>query len=187
MSLAATLLVGTLAACQPEERLVRYKPFLTGVDGAVTQTPAVGVETRPGDSIELSPENLIVENPDGSKTLVMRSGRQLMWHIQRCLAEGERDLFGAQVLCKLTRDEFAERGIDAAKAYDMLKLHEQAISKLFARMPMAEHTPSVRQEMVGRNIVRVRLAGRAAEGLTTFRGFDMMLEQGHWRLRWFVK
>lgn len=186
-TLGAAALGAALGGCQREERIVRYKPFLSGIPEAQTQTPAVGVESRQGDTTELAPESLVIENPDGTRTLVMRTGRHLMWHIQQTLANDERDLFGAQVLCKATRDEFAERGMSPSAAFDMLKPHEQAIAKLFARMPMGEHSPSVRQEMVGRNVMRVKVSGRAAEGLSPFRGFDMVLEQGNWRLRWFVR
>jgi hypothetical protein len=172
------------AGCQ--ERITKYKPFLTGVEGMQTQTAPV-VEAGPTIAKgEDGAGDLVKKNDDGTVTLISKSGRQLMAHIQRTLAEDERQQFTDQVLSESTRGEYFERGEDPSKAFDRLKRHQKEISKLFSRMPMGEHSPNVMMEQLGKNLFRVRVTGQAKKGLDRWTGFDMVLEKGNWRLRWFV-
>lgn len=184
---AAALLA---AACAPEEKLVRYKPFFAGLEGVQTGTPPVAERVAPaigGEEVAQDGDaGLVRENPDGTKTLISRSGLHLMTHIQRTLADHEEKLFAEQVLSEITRQEFKARGRDPVEAFAMLKPYERDIAKLFARLPLGEHSPNARIDVVDRNMFRVRVTGRAAEGLR-WSGFDMVLENGNWRLRWFVK
>jgi hypothetical protein len=185
----AALAAALGAGCQREERIINYKPFLSGLEGAKSQTPAV--QERPAARQAASEEgdsadSLVRKNPDGTTTLLSRSGLHLMHHIRTQLAGDNAQLFADQVLCTVTREEYVARGLDPREAFKTLKPDLPEISKLFARMPLGEHSPNVNIETVGRNIFRVQLRGRAADGLK-FTGFDMMLEKGHWRLRWFVR
>jgi hypothetical protein len=109
-----------------------------------------------------------------------------MYHIQDLLAKGDADLFADQVLSQTTRAEYRERGLDPRDAFATLKPREKEIAKLFARMPMAEHSPNVLMEPLGGNVFRVRVTGTATNGLGAWTGFDMALESGNWKLRWFV-
>lgn len=181
---ALALLAG-LGACQREEKIINYKPFFAGLEGVSGPGAPSGRADRgmlrEADEAELS---LVRENPDGSKTLILRNGRDLIFHIRSTLAEEEVDLFTGQVLSRVTHDEFIERGRDPAEAFWMLKKREQELAKLFARMPMGEHSPSVLVERIGHNLFRVRLTGQSSKGLDGWRGFDMVLEEGKWRLRW---
>jgi len=178
--------------CQQEERIVRYKPFLAGLEGVQTQTPAVVEKPKgPLAAAELptaadGKDPLVVENPDGSKTLISRCGLHLMHHIQKTLADGDDKLFASQVLSQMTRDEYLGRGIDPREAFKTLKPREKEIAKLFSRMPLGENSPNVTMSTVGHNVFRVQLVGQAAKGLEGYTGFDMVLEKGSWRLRWFV-
>jgi len=178
------------AGCQPEQKIVNYKPFMAGLEGVQTQTPAV-VEQQKTPAIlaaESAPaDGLIQENPDGTKTVHSRSGLQLMSNIQRTLADNDAKLFAEQILSELTREEYLERGLDPTEAFKTLKPEEREIAKLFARMPLGEHSPNVTQEVIGRNIFRVRVTGQSMRGLEKWTGFDMVLENGNWRLRWFVR
>lgn len=181
-----------LCGCQREERMVNYKPFFAGMEGASTKTPAVVEKSRsplspPDEAGTESPDALVRKNPDGTTTLLARSGIQLMYHIRTQLAGDDAGLFADQVLCTLTREEYTARGLDPRDAFKTLKPQLSEISKLFARMPLGEHSPNVNIETVGRNIFRVQLRGQAAKGLEMYTGFDMALESGHWRLRWFVR
>jgi len=180
---------GVLAGCQPEERIVNYKPFFSGLEGVQTQQPEVRegkvVSAGAVDRSELSQE-IVIENEDGSVTLVSKSGSHLMRHIERTLYENEKELFVEQVLSEVTRREFEARGLDPTEAFDRLKEHERDIAELFARMPLGEHTPQVIMKSVGRNTFRVRLTGMGTEKLY-WRGYDMVLEGGNWRLRWMVR
>lgn len=176
------------ASCQQDEKIINYKPFFAGLEGAKTQTPPVTAATAPalpkGDNG--NEVGLLKENPDGSVTLVIKSGRNLMAHIQRTLAEDKKDQFTQQVLSEITRGEYQERGLDPVQAFDMAKKNQKEIGKLFNRMPMGEYSPNVLMEQLGRNMIRVRLTGQARKGLDKWTGFDMIMEKGNWRLRWFV-
>lgn len=188
-----------LCSCAREERVVNYKPFFTGLADAKFQTPPVAdsrVSRGGGDAAAaelpegFDPVRMEVKNPDGSVTLISRSGLHLMRHIERCLAEDNAKLFAEQVLSERTRQEFIERGKSPREALAMLKRHERDISRLFARLPMGEHSPNVILRTVDRNVWRVELRGQDRHDLRSrgarFVGFDMVLEAGHWRLRWFI-
>lgn len=173
-----------------EERVLNYKPFLSGVEGAKTDTPAVtngSGRVAIGKAGENDEFKLVRENPDGTVTLISKSGRQLMAHIQRTLAEGEKNQFADQVLCEATRAEYMARGLDPIEGFNTLKKDEKEISKLFNRMPMGEHSPNVVMEPLERNMYRVRVTGQSKKGLERWTGFDMVFERGNWRLRWMVK
>jgi hypothetical protein len=189
--LAGHLVLILLAAgCAREERIVQYKPFFAGLSGAQMQTEPVTDRSAAGagadrvvDESELF--RTVIENPDGSRTLLSKSGLHLMGHIYNTLADDEVELFVQQVLSDMTRREYLERGLDPARAFHDLKKHERDIARLFSRMPMGENSPNVLMEAVGRNIFRLRLTGPAARDVGRYRGFDMVLEGGDWRLRWF--
>ena len=156
------------ASCQREERIVRYKPFMAGLEGAETQTPPVVDKPRaplPGaEATAVDGEDALVQkNPDGSKTLISRCGLHLMHHIQKTLADGDEQLFAEQVLSQMTRDEYLGRGIDPRESFRTLKPRQADIAKLFARMPLGENSPNVNMSTVGHNIFRVQLIGQAAK------------------------
>jgi len=185
-----------LPACTPEEKVVNYKPFFAGLDAAgqgaslrhgqayVKDGEVVG--TSRADISKLLQQPIVIENDDGSVTLVSKSGSHLMRHIQRTLYEDDRDLFTEQVLSRITREEYVVRGKDPGEAFDALKEREREIMELFARMPLGENTPQVVRDQVGHNMFRVRVTGVGVSDLY-WRGVDMVLEGGNWRLRWFVK
>lgn len=175
------------AACQ--ERVVNYKPFLSGLEGVQTESPAVfdgpsaaGVD-RAAEGDEFT---LVRKNEDGTVTLLAKSGRHLMAHILRTLAEDEKAQFTEQVLSEITLAEYHERGRDPVEAFELLKKHQKEVAKLFNRMPMGEHSPNVNMEAIGKNMFRVRVTGQSKKGLERWTGFDMVFERGNWRLRWFV-
>lgn len=210
LALATALTV--LPACQSDERVVSYKPFLTGLQDAQTQTPAVLTEEHKGVDARPTPaDKLVVEEADGSKLLVARSALQLMRHIQRTLADADAKLFADEILCEQTRREYIERGLDPTEAYRTLKEREQDIQKLFARMPAGEGSAFVVVSTIGERTKRLQLTPQAGKDLT-WTGFDMVLEgarwspvikdgkpvvrdgkavmqfePSNWRLRWFVE
>lgn len=207
------LVIAALAACAPQERVVNYKPFFTGIGEAQTATPpAPGPNQRGIDATTAPGDSLVVTEADGSRRLVARSGAHLIRHIERALSDEKlAGLFVDQVLCEETRGEYRDRGLDPAEAYRALKAREQDVRKLFARMPAGERSPFVVVTPLGDREKRVRLTGDAAKGLA-WTGFDMVLEgarwapvvrdgkpvvrdgktvmrfePSNWRLRWFVE
>jgi hypothetical protein len=181
--------------CQSEERIINYKPFMAGIDSAGSDVTVRSGQAHVKDGQVVGTgridddqraTQIVIENEDGSVTLISRSGSHLMRHIQRTLYENERDLFTEQVLSEITKQEFRERGRDPAEAFDALKETEREIGELFSRMPLGEHTPQVIMDKVGRSMFRVKVTGVGVNDLH-WRGFDMVLEEGNWKLRWFVR
>jgi hypothetical protein len=188
---SAVAATSVMVGCQPDEKIVHYKPFMAGLEGVQTQTPAVAEKPRmplaTSDAASAAGKDaLVITKPDGSKTLISRCGLHLMHHIQQTLADGDDKLFAEQVLSQLTRDEYAGRGVDPREAFRTLKPREKEIAKLFSRMPLGENSPNINMSTVGHNIFRIQLVGQAAKGLDGYTGFDMVLEKGNWKLRWFV-
>jgi hypothetical protein len=172
--LAAALLLGGCAY----EKDVNYKPFFSGLEGAKTGTPAtLDASKQPRDPMSAGEQRIRVENKDGSVTLVTRNAQDLMRQVLMTLDKGERDLFTAQVLSRQTAEEYRVRALDPAGAFDTLKQREKEVRELFRRMPMGEHSPNVIMEKLGDNLYRVRLTGKATEGLD-WTSFDMVLEGG---------
>lgn len=177
-----------LCSCAREEKVLYYKPFFSGIQDAKTQTaPVLGPQQGKPEQVEdVSQLSLVKKNPDGSKTLISKSGLHLMAHIRQTLADNDEKTFTSQVLSEITRDEFREHGRDPSDAFKALKPHEKDIAKLFSRMPLGEHSPNVSMQSIGHNMFRVQVTGRSTDGLE-WTGFDMVLENGNWRLRWLVR
>lgn len=167
------------ASCTPYEKDVNYKPFFTGLEGAkMTTPPTVGAASRgPDPTAGPADARIRIEEKDGTVTLVARNAQSLMRHITMTLENNERDLFTAQVLSRRTRAEYFQRGLDPAQAFDTLKKSEKQIKELFRRMPLGEHSPNVLMDKLGEDLYRVRLTGKATDGLE-WTAFDIAFEGG---------
>jgi len=187
-AVCAALAVG---ACV-ESRIVEWDPMLAGLPGSETQGPVARRTapplpesfTRAYDGLEPGDRSLVLVDDDGNRTLVIRSGRDLMHHIAWTLEEGERELFAEQVLSAMTREEFRARGLDPREAFDLLEPNQRGVRRLFARMPQAELTPGMIMKPVGGGVYRLQV--RPGPDMV-FSGMDMVNEAGRWRLRWFVR
>lgn len=187
-AVAIVAALSTTGGCQREENVVRYKPFFTGITGAeVTRgTGAEPVNANDGyiDPTKLpSDAKLVIEHADGSKTLVAKSLRHMMGHLERCLDEGEDDLLMEQVISEKTLEHYRSEGKDPRQIIRHLKRNRKDIAKLFARMPMGEYTPTVILEQPGDKMWAVRLTGAAARDMK-FTKVWARLEDGHWRFVW---
>lgn len=189
----APLWQGTLslilcAACT-EQRIVKWNPPLGGLPGAQASMPVTAKDRfNFADPMRAPDEGIRQTSDSGQVTLHARSGRHLMVHIYTTLLNDEQELFSSQVLSHATRDEFLARGQDPTAAFPMLKQHQDDIVKLFDLMPMGESTPGVIWRKIGqlhgKNVVRLGVKGPATANLR-YAYFDMILESGNWRLRWF--
>ena len=175
-----------------ETRVVEWRPMMGGLPGASTEetvtpakVPALPASVAgPIDEVNESDRPLVLEDDAGVRTILSRSGRDLMYHVVWTLEEGERELFAEQVLSSVTRREFMERGRDPREAFDMLEPRQRAIRTLFSRMPQGEFTPGMVMKPVGGGVYRLQV--RPGPQLY-FSGMDLVNEAGHWRLRWFVR
>jgi hypothetical protein len=182
LALAALL---ALASCAREERVIGQRSLLGGLPGAQAKVAPLGPKGQSIDPAMLDETRLVEVRPDGTKRLISRSGRHLMLHIWTTLQEGDAGTFVDQVLSRRTRDQFLDRGLDPAEAFERVRARLDDVQRLFARMPMGEHTPGVHYEQLDRNTFRFILTDTAARGLTWI-GIDMIYEDGNYRLLWFV-
>ncbi len=188
INLSIGILFVSLSACT-ETRVTKWNPMLGSLPGASSGRPVTTENRFNFQSPIVAPEGGIrQENDAGEVTLHARSARHLMAHIYTTLQQDERDLFAEQVLSTITRAEFFARGRDPAEAFDMLKARQNDVFKLFDTMPAGEYTPGVvwnkLGQVDGKNLVRIGVSGIAARGLQ-YTYFDMVMEHGSWRLRWF--
>lgn len=182
---AILLCVIALAGCATRTRVVKYNPLLGGLPGAESQTPIVRDLGEYQDPTAISPDKLVTEEEPGKKRLVARTGRHLMIHIYNTLDKGDKELFVREVLSKATKAECFERGVVPGDAFDYLVSRREDIDELFAMMPGGEHTPGVFVQPVGGGAQRIEVTGMGTEKLA-WTGFDMVMEGGNWKLRWFT-
>lgn len=180
----AVLAVLVLGSCSPNEKVVRYKPFFTGVSGAEFHgaepvNPTAGYT----DPARVPDQKIVIDKPDGGKILIAKSVRHMMTHLETCLDNGDDQLLMDQVISEKTKEEFRARGQDPAEILDFLRKNRKDIARFFARMPMGEYTPTVILEQPGDKTWVVRLTGAPAEGLKFTRLWARM-EDGNWRFVW---
>lgn len=181
-----------LAGCT-ETRLIHNRPMLSGLPGSNTGMEITAPRNAPppplagADAPATTPSGLprlVTEDRDGDRTLIIRSGNDLIHHITWTLEDEERDLFTSQVLSRITQAEYRERSLDPREAFDELKKRERALRLLFARMPLGEFTPGMVMKPVGDNVYRLQVK---PDSRLYYTGMDIVSEGGMWRLRWFVR
>lgn len=178
------LSLSTLAGCAQERRVVYSRSLLGGVSG--NRTGASDFDNRNGEAnANPADQKSIIDNPDGTKTLLARNPKHLMNHIFYTLRENKADLFVTQVLSKRTCDEYAARGLDPKLAFEELKGRQKDMLDLFKAMPMANQTPGVFIENIGDGVMRMNAEQRIAMDLK-WKGIDMVMERGNYKLLWFV-
>jgi hypothetical protein len=177
-----------LLACQREEKVVKYRPFFTGLSGTAMGTEPVNAGLGaglPANEDDSAPDaSGISTAPDGTTIMRARSARQLMVHITKTILDNDAEAFAGQVLSQASRQEYIDRGLDPREAFALATAQRQDIGRLFKRMPMGEHTPFVIMRKLGAKVYRVELTGQSADDLV-FRGFDMVMEESYYKLRWF--
>lgn len=174
------------ASCAREEKLVRYKPWFAGLEGAeINRQVAIPGDLRADPGAGVSEDQLRVSHEDRSVSLIAKTGRQLMIHVYTTLAENERDVFTKQVLSEATRAEYRSQGLDPSLAFDALLAREDDIVDFFNAIPYAENTPGVFWQPLGGRAFRVEATGLSRGNLKII-AMDMTMEGGNWKLRWFV-
>ncbi len=174
------------ASCAREEKLVRYKPWFAGLEGAqINRQVAIPSNLRSDPGAGMPEDSLRVQHEDKSVSLIAKTGRQLMIHIYTTLAENERDLFTKEVLSESTRAEYRAQGLDPSVAFDALLAREDDIIDFFNAVPYAENTPGVFWQPQGARTFRIEAVGLPRTNLKIV-AMDMTMEQGNWKLRWFT-
>lgn len=181
---SAACVVFTLCGCT-QTRVIKAHTPLAGLPGAEG-----GVQV--GDKLDgyVDPtatpagRNFILHE-DGRVELLCKTGDHLLKHLSGVVRTGNREMFVEQLLSDATKQEFRDRGRDPAEAFDMLVEREADFRAMRARMPLGERTPGVVMHKLGKRVYRVQATGLAARDLS-WTGYDMVFEDGNWRLRWFV-
>lgn len=181
-ALLGAAILAAMAGC--EERVVYNNPMLAGLPGAETSMTITG-PAGAGPDPTVVRGKLRRTDESGNITLVARAPRHLMKHIYDTVFNNEPRLFLDQVLSKVTKDEYDARGVDEMEAFNTLREHREDIHALFNAMPRGEMTPGVFLQPLGGRVHRLCVYGLAARDLR-WNGFDMVMEDGNWKLRWFV-
>lgn len=186
---AGTFAILTAAAlvfsgCANEEKVIRYNPFLANVPGATTQVKPVGPRFEEyKDPSKVEGDKTIIENPDGSITLIAKSIRHLMGHIQLCLQYEDDEILFDQVISEQTKQEFQQKGQDPHEALEFLKANKQDIYMMFSRMPFGEQSSSVILHQPARKTRMLQVTGLATRDLR-FTELWAVMEKGNWKLLW---
>lgn len=179
------LAAASLSACAPESRITHYKPFFANITGAefVEGGEPVNADRGYVDPTVVPDNRIVIENPDRTKTLVARSVRHMMTHLERCLDQNEDDLLLEQVISQKTKDFYRTEGRDPRELIDSLRMNRKEIARTFARMPMGEKSPTVILDQPGDKTWCVEIVGGAAKDLM-YRRLWARMEQGNWKFLW---
>lgn len=181
---AALAATGFLGACQSEQRVVRYNPFLANVPGAETRAKPVGSRFKDfKDPTALPGESTLTKNPDGSIKLIAKNVRHLMINIQMCLEYEDDEVLYEQVISEQTKQEFQGQGKDPHETVAFLKDNRDDVMALFARMPFGEQSPNIILKQPARRTMVLELTGLAAKDMR-FTELWVVMEQGDWKLLW---
>lgn len=181
-ALLFTLAIG-LAGCKTEEKVVNYKPFFAGLSGAEFATAPVEKDTGRAAPVASGEATIVIEEPDGSKRLVAYSPRHVMLHVENCLDEQQDELFLRDMVDDQAKEHFRTTGKDPMEFVKRLRKHRKDIAKLFARMPMAENSPTVIIDQPGNRTWVITLTGKPAEGLVWTRLW-VRNNMGQFKLLW---
>ena len=179
-SVALPIVAFALCGCTETTITQVNKPFFTGINNAgglrsLQNTPTNGAEQAP----ILDPRVL---NPDGTITLNSPTIRALLRHILETIANEEENIFTDQLLSKITKREFTERGFDPVEAHREMTRRKDDIRALFRAMPAGEYTPGVLMQNAGKNTFRLAIKGDPS---LRWSFIDVVLERGQYKLRWF--
>lgn len=176
--------VAALGACQPEEKVIRYNPFLANVPGATTATKPVGNKLGEYvDPTKVAGDKTVVENPDGSVTLIAKSVRHLMAHIQLCLDKEDDKALLDQVISEQTKQEMKGQGREPEEVVAFLKKNRNEIALMFARMPFGEQSPNIIVKRPAKRTVVLELTGLASKDMR-YTELWAVMEKGNWKLLW---
>lgn len=186
---ALALLPLLVAGCAQDEKIVAYKPFFAGIGSAEFGTQPVNAG-RSGEAVDpttiVPDQGLVIEEEDGTRTFIARSPRHVMAHLQALLdentPEGDQILLD-QLVSEKTLEFYQSKGKDPADFIKELRARRKEVAKTFARMPMAEHSPTVIIDQPGDRMWCIRLTGAAAKDVR-YTQFWVRLEGRQWKLMW---
>jgi hypothetical protein len=193
------------AGCDSQDKILRYKPFFTNIEGAVTATPAIGAEpdapvtnrssTDPESAASSSDEpvdpSALAESyydrlgklPDSKIRLEAGDIGTLIRHLRWTLDTDRDEVLVDWLLAEDLLTELRQRKQEPQDYVDWLHDHRRDIEAMLARMPMAERSPTVIYEQTGKRQYCVRLTGSAQRGMK-FTELWVAMERGKYRLLW---
>lgn len=181
---ALAIALSAIAGCR-YERIVSARTPFEGLPGANTPTVEKGnLDPQPAARpvVESGPIRTTLD--DGTVVLVARNPRDVMRHVFETLSNEEPDLFVGQVLAERTKRRFYEEGFPPEEAYHRLRNRFTDIRALFSRIPEGDLSPNARFDVIGQNLFRLSVKGRARRDLS-WTSMDLVIENRSWRLVWF--
>jgi hypothetical protein len=193
-----------VSGCASEDKILKYKPFFTNVQGAVTATPAVGVEASgdraasatagespvPANGEPVNPDAVaesyydkLAKLPDHLVTLEAGDIGTLVHHVRWTLDTDRDRVLIDQLLAEELISELRSRGQTPDDYVDWLHENRRDVEIMLARMPMFERSPTVVYEQTAKHTYRVRLTGAAERGVK-FTQLWVSMERGRYRLLW---
>jgi hypothetical protein len=186
----ATALAGALVlaavGCAPQERVTRYRPFFTGIQGADFTAEPVNASAGLVDPTAVPEDKIILTRDDGSRVFIARSPRHVMQHVETLLNEDDPasdQILLDQLVSEKTHEFYRTQGKDPLAFVADLHARRKDVARTFARMPMGEHSPTVLIDQPGDRVWVLRLTGAAAEDIAFTRVWFRM-ERGQWKLMW---
>ncbi len=186
LPLVVLVTLALLPACTPYQREISRSGILTKLKDQQSGTRGTTDPTSLSVIFAVPEGKIRIEDEDGNVTLYAKSVKHLMNHIIYALENNERELFTEQILSQITKDEFADRGLDPGIAYDQLIKHKRDVYKVFQFMPMGERTPGLYLKPIGDNLFRLATS-RAGHKDLLWIGIDVSFENINYKLRWFVR
>ncbi len=204
---AAGVAMMGLAGCETEDKILKYRPFLSNVQGATTQTPAVGVETgepakvttsshEDGATTTMSNDepvdpSVVAESyydrlaklPDKHVKLEAGDIGTLIRHLRWTLDEDRDEILIDQLLAEDLIERLRMKGEDPLDYVDWLHENRRDIEAMLARMPMAERSPTVTFVQTAKKQYCISLTGSAEKGMK-FTELWVAMERGKYRLLW---
>lgn len=109
-----------------------------------------------------------------------------MAHVEALLDEDSDEADKAlleQLIDSTTKEHFRTQGKDPMDYVKKLHAERKNIAKTFARMPMAENSPTVIVRQPGNGIWVIELTGQAARSVK-FTELWVRQDSGQWKLQW---
>lgn len=182
-------LVLAQSGCDERETVTHYKPFFTGIgDAQFGETGPIQPNRGRVGPVDAGTEaaKIVVENEDGTKTYYARAPLHVMRHVENLLDENseaaDTDLLN-QLVDDETKEHFRSKGREPMEFIRFLHKNRKPIAQLFARMPMAEHSPTVIVEQPGNRTWAIRLTGQATRDIK-FTELWVRFDMNQWRLMW---
>ncbi|NOG52722.1 MAG: hypothetical protein HND57_00055 [Planctomycetes bacterium] len=177
-AIAVLMIVGHLCGCgSPEKESDGRKNQVSGLERLLSGEGQVSVNGSQPASMAIE---TVVENPDGSTTLLTPTPAHVIAHTRKCLYDLNYDLLLEQLIAQETKKTYTDRGLDLQECADWFSDNLRDVLLVLNRMSGGMSSPNVVSKQSGKYL-EMRIYGRAAEGMR-FTTVEMTQEMGQFKL-----